>query len=144
MEEAHASVCRAHQSGPKLHDCVKRMGYYWPTMVHDCIDFAKRCDACQLHVKFIHQPPEASHLTISAQPFEAWGLDVIRTFTPKSSVGHLYILVASDYFSKWAMAIALKEVKKDNMVDFIRPHHFLIWCPSAYCHRRVNCLLASL
>jgi len=28
MEEAHTGVCRAHQSGPKLHDRVKRMGYY--------------------------------------------------------------------------------------------------------------------
>jgi len=46
MEEAHTVVCGAHQSGTKLHDCVKRMGYYWPIMVCDCIDFAKRCDAC--------------------------------------------------------------------------------------------------
>jgi len=54
MEEAHAGVCGAHQSGPKLHDHVKRMGYYWPTMVRDCIEFARGCDACQLHANFIH------------------------------------------------------------------------------------------
>ena len=33
IEEARSGVCDAHQSGPKLHDCIKRMGYYWPTMV---------------------------------------------------------------------------------------------------------------
>jgi len=33
MEEAHSGVCGAHQSEPKLHDRIKRMGYYWPTMV---------------------------------------------------------------------------------------------------------------
>ncbi|KAL0405691.1 UNVERIFIED_CONTAM: hypothetical protein Slati_3883000 [Sesamum latifolium] len=43
MEEAHSGVCGAHQSGPKLHFRIKRMGYYWPTMVKDCIDYAKRC-----------------------------------------------------------------------------------------------------
>ncbi|XP_074293171.1 uncharacterized protein LOC141620118 [Silene latifolia] len=32
MHEAHSGICGAHQSGPKLHDRVKRMGYYWPTM----------------------------------------------------------------------------------------------------------------
>jgi len=31
-------------------------------------------------------------------------------------------LAATDYFSKWAEAIALKEVKKENVVDFIRMH----------------------
>ncbi|KAL0293160.1 UNVERIFIED_CONTAM: hypothetical protein Sradi_6953500 [Sesamum radiatum] len=34
--------------------------------------------------------------------------------------GHLYILAATDYFSKWAEAVPLKEVKKENVADFIR------------------------
>ncbi|KAL0345824.1 UNVERIFIED_CONTAM: hypothetical protein Sradi_4413700 [Sesamum radiatum] len=38
----------------------------------------------------------------------------------KSSGGHLYILAATDYFSKWAEAVPLKEVKKENVADFIR------------------------
>ncbi|KAL0321873.1 UNVERIFIED_CONTAM: hypothetical protein Scaly_2483700 [Sesamum calycinum] len=40
----------------------------------------------------------------------------------KSSGGHLYILAATDYFSKWAEAVPLKEVKKENVADFIRTH----------------------
>ncbi|XP_074300798.1 uncharacterized protein LOC141632120 [Silene latifolia] len=44
MHEAHSGICGAHKSGPKLHDRVKRMGYYWPTMVQDCMDFAKKCE----------------------------------------------------------------------------------------------------
>ncbi|KAL0411032.1 UNVERIFIED_CONTAM: hypothetical protein Slati_3692900 [Sesamum latifolium] len=54
MEEAHSGVCGAHQSGPKLHFRIKRMGYYWPTMVKHCMDYAQRCDACQFHANFIH------------------------------------------------------------------------------------------
>ncbi|KAL0457853.1 UNVERIFIED_CONTAM: hypothetical protein Slati_0412500 [Sesamum latifolium] len=38
----------------------------------------------------------------------------------KSSGGHLYILAVTDYFSKWAEAVPLKEVKKENIADFIR------------------------
>ncbi|KAL0420931.1 UNVERIFIED_CONTAM: hypothetical protein Slati_3116000 [Sesamum latifolium] len=48
MEEAHSGVCGAHQSGPKLHFRIKRMSYYWPTMVKDCIDYAKRAEAVPL------------------------------------------------------------------------------------------------
>ncbi|XP_019172650.1 PREDICTED: uncharacterized protein LOC109168051 [Ipomoea nil] len=122
MQEAHSGVCGAHQSGPKLHFHIKRMGYYWPTMVKDCIDCARRCQACQYHANFIHQPPEPLHPTVASWPFDAWGLDVVGPITPKSSAGHAYILAATDYFSKWAEAVALKEVKKENVADFLRVH----------------------
>ncbi|KAL0444703.1 UNVERIFIED_CONTAM: hypothetical protein Slati_2193000 [Sesamum latifolium] len=95
------------------------MGYYWPAMVKDCIDYAKRCQACQFHANLIHQPPEPLHPTVASWPFDAWGLDVVGPMT-KSFGGHLYILAATDYFSKWAEAVPLKEVKKENVTDFIR------------------------
>ncbi|XP_019160775.1 PREDICTED: protein NYNRIN-like [Ipomoea nil] len=91
-------------------------------MVNDCIDYARRCQACQYHAKFIHQPPEPLHPTVACWPFDAWGLDVVGPITPKSSAGHAYILAATDYFSKWAEAVALKEVKKENIADFLCVH----------------------
>ncbi|KAM2766320.1 hypothetical protein COP1_022238 [Malus domestica] len=114
MEEAHSGICGAHQSGPKLHFQLKRMGYYWPSMVKDCLEQAKRCQACQFHANFIHQPPEPLHPTATSWPFDAWGLDVVGPIAPKSSTGEAYILAATDYFSKWAETIPLKEVKKET------------------------------
>ncbi|PIN25290.1 hypothetical protein CDL12_01972 [Handroanthus impetiginosus] len=58
------------------------------------------------------------HRTIVSWPFETWGLDMIGPII-KSSVGHLHILATTDYFSKWAKAIPLKEVKKENVSEFI-------------------------
>ncbi|XP_070042515.1 uncharacterized protein [Nicotiana tomentosiformis] len=94
LQEAHSGVCGSHQSGPKLHFHIKRMGYYWPMMVKDFLDYARRC-ACQFHANFIHQPPEVLHLTVASWPFDAWGLDVVGPL-PKSSRGHLCILAATD------------------------------------------------
>ncbi|XP_057779963.1 uncharacterized protein LOC130998564 [Salvia miltiorrhiza] len=119
MEEAHSGICGAHQSGPKLHFRIKRMGYYWPTMVKDCQDYAQRCQACQFHANLIHQPPEPLHPTVASWPFDAWGMDVVGPLT-KSSMGHLYILAATNYFSKWAEAVPLREVKKEIVADFIK------------------------
>ena len=119
LEEVHSGICGAHQSGPKLHYKIKRMGYYWPTMVQDCMDFVKRCQPCQFHANYIHQPPEPLHPIVASWPFDGWGLDLVGPM-PKSSRGHLYILAATDYFSKWAEALPLKEVKKEHVVDFIR------------------------
>ncbi|KAL0405180.1 UNVERIFIED_CONTAM: hypothetical protein Slati_3831900 [Sesamum latifolium] len=71
MDETHSGVCGAHQLGPKLHFRIKRIGYYWPTMVKDCIDYAKRRQACQFHANLIHQPPEPLHPTVASWPFDA-------------------------------------------------------------------------
>jgi len=51
----------ALQASPKLANQIKRLGYYWPTMVQDAIKFAKACQTCQIHRDFIHQPPQLLH-----------------------------------------------------------------------------------
>ncbi|KAA0025915.1 uncharacterized protein E6C27_scaffold34G002070 [Cucumis melo var. makuwa] len=68
------------------------MGYYWSKMVQDSMDYAKKCEACQYHANFIHQPSEPLHPTLASWPF------------------------------KWAKAIPLREAKKDNVANFIRTH----------------------
>ncbi|XP_050368887.1 uncharacterized protein LOC126786979 [Argentina anserina] len=88
-------------------------------MVNDCMEYAHKCQAYQFHANFIHQPPEPLHPKISLHPFDVWGMDAIGPITPKSSAGHMYTLAATDSFSKWAEAIPLKEIKKENVVDFI-------------------------
>ena len=86
--------------------CSKRMGYYWPAMLHD----------------FIRQHLESLYPTMASWRFEVWGQHVVGSLTPKYSASHLYILTNIDYFSTWAEAIVLKEVKKENAVDFIQMH----------------------
>ena len=44
-----------------------------------------------------------------------------------SSKGHKFILVATDYFTKWVEAIPLKTVTSKSMVDFVKEnivYHF--------------------
>ncbi|XP_022861476.1 uncharacterized protein LOC111381861 [Olea europaea var. sylvestris] len=118
VEEAHSGICGAHQFGPKLHFGIKRMWYYWPTMVQNSMDYVRKYEACQVHANFIHQPPEPLHLTVASWPFDAWGLDIIRPITPKFSTGYTYVLTGTDDFSKWAEAVPLKEVKKENDANF--------------------------
>src|SRR3954466_12168051 len=44
---------------------------------------------------------------------------------PPSSKGHRFILAIIDYFSKWAEAIPLREVKATDIVKFIK--HYVIY-----------------
>ena len=41
---------------------------------------------------------------------------------PPSSKGHRFILAITDYFSKWAETMPLREVKNDNVIDFLEKH----------------------
>lgn len=48
--------------------------------------------------------PTPLHLVVSIGPFSKWGMNFI-TCNPTSSDRHKYIVVAVDYFMKWAEAI---------------------------------------
>jgi len=87
-----------------------------------CSRVCTRCKACQIHADFIHQPPELLHPTVTAWPFEAWGIDIIGPISPPSVKGHRFILTITKYFSKWAEAVPLIEVKTTNVVNFIKHH----------------------
>lgn len=122
ITDVHSGLCGAHQSGPKMKLKIKRMGYYWTGMMRDCIEHAKRCHLCQLHGDFIHQHPNPLHPTVASWPFEMWGTDIIGPIDPPSSKGHRFILAATDYFSKWAEAIPLRETKVEDIIRFFRTH----------------------
>ena len=46
ISAAHDGICGGHFSGPTITKCLMHMGYYWPTMEHDCIDYVKKCIKC--------------------------------------------------------------------------------------------------
>ena len=102
--EIHEGLCGAHESEPKMYLRIKRMGYYWPTMVADCLRVDKTCRMCQLHSPYIHQAPNPLHPTIASWPFDAWGTDIVGPIEPLASNGDRFILAFTDYFSKWAEA----------------------------------------
>ncbi|PKI26237.1 hypothetical protein CRG98_049074 [Punica granatum] len=53
-------------------------------------------------------------------PFSMWGMDVIGPINPKASNGHLLILVAINYFTKWIEAITLASVTAKTVARFLK------------------------
>ena len=92
----------------------------------DCLQVARSCHNCQVHGDFKHRPLVPLHATIPSWPFDAWGIDVIGPIDPPSSMGHRFILAATDYFSKWVEAVPLREVKSDNVINFLEGN--IIYC----------------
>jgi len=121
MGEIHG-VCGAHQSAFKMKWMIRRNGYYWPTILEDCFKYFKGCQECQKFGNIQRAPASAVNPIIKPWPFRGWAIDLIGQIYPPSSKGHKFILVATDYFTKWVEAIPLKKVTSANMIDFVKEH----------------------
>ena len=53
------------------------------------------------------------------QHFSQWGLHFICPINPPYSFVHEYILATTYYFTKWTEAIALKDVTKSLVIEFL-------------------------
>ena len=59
---------------------------------------------------------------IEPWPFRGWGIDLISQIYLLLSIGRKFILVATDYFTKWVETILLKTMTSKNMIDFVQEH----------------------
>lgn len=120
VSNTHSGACGTHQAGHKIKWLLFRQGIYRPTMLKDCINFAKGCQESQKQAGIQRVPASELHSIVKPWPFRGWALDVIGEIKPKSSKGHRYILVGIDYFTKWVEAIALPIVTQDAVIEFIQ------------------------
>ena len=57
---------------------------------------------------------------IKSWPFRGYGIDVIGQINPPSSKGHKFILVVTDYFTKWVVAVPYKKVTTQDVIEFVK------------------------
>jgi hypothetical protein len=55
-------------------------------------------------------------------PFRGWRLDFIGEIHLGSSKGHQFILVATDYFTKWTVAVPLWNMTQWEVIIFVQEH----------------------
>uniref|UniRef100_A0A2N9EQI3 Uncharacterized protein n=1 Tax=Fagus sylvatica TaxID=28930 RepID=A0A2N9EQI3_FAGSY len=89
----------------------------------DTADFVKSCHTCQLQANLIHTHPTSLQNMATPWPFHTWGLDLIGPINP-SSGGYIWILVATEYFSKWVEAIPLRKATGAAVANFIPRTHY--------------------
>jgi hypothetical protein len=57
-------------------------------------------------------------------PFSKWGLDFIGPINPPSSVGHIFILTTTYYFTKWIEVVPLKRAQDEQVIYFLESNIF--------------------
>jgi hypothetical protein len=122
MGEVHEGMCGTHQSAHKMKWMLKRAGFYWPTMVADCFKYFKRCEACQRFGDVQLVPTSMMRPVMKHWSFRCWGLDFIGEMHPSSSKGHRFVLVATDYFTKWTEAVPLRNMTHREVISCVLEH----------------------
>lgn len=120
MREVHGGICGAHQAGIKMRWLIRRHGYYWPTILKDCIEFARGCKQCQIHGSRHRVPATLLHPIIKPWPFRCWAMDIIGKIHPASSKQHVWILVMTDFFTKWVEAEPYTSITSETVITFIK------------------------
>ena len=118
LREVHEGICGNHIGARTLAGKVLRQGYYWPTMLKDATDLVKRCRICQEHAKISRLPAEPLTSATSPWPFQQWGLDILGPL-PVGKGQCKFIIVAVDYFTKWAEAEPLATITEQKIRNFV-------------------------
>jgi hypothetical protein len=112
---------------------VVRASFYWPNMSQDSMQLVKTCDNCQRFANVSQQPFEDLSSISSPWPISQWGVDLVGPF-PLEKGRVRFVVVAVDYFTKWAEAEALlsvtakcieKFLKKNVIYGYGIPHAFV-------------------
>src|ERR1041385_988640 len=111
----HNHETGAHFGVETTYDKIARR-YYWKGMYKDIKDYIKYCDACQRRGQ---KGGKGNLYPIKVgEPFERIGIDFVGPLE-RTKEGNKYILVVTDYLTKWPEARAMKEATAKNVVEFI-------------------------
>lgn len=100
LKELHEGACASPIGGRPLGENAFKIGL---TLKEDAIAYAKKCDSCQkyrnLHQRLSNYPTPI----LFPPPFAKQGMDILGSF-PMAVGQKKFVIVASDYFTKWVEA----------------------------------------
>ncbi|XP_053212264.1 uncharacterized protein LOC128395805 [Panonychus citri] len=91
--------------------------YYWQKMVNHINDYVRRCAVCQLNNKGSAPLQAPLQAIAAARPFEKIGIDMVGRLP--CSNRREYIIVATDYFTRWAETRAVNKQLASTIARFL-------------------------
>ena len=118
LEELHEGICGSHIGSRSLAHRAITQCYWWPKMQNETLEYVKKCDQCQRFAPSIHQSEGILNPLSSPWSFAQWGLDIVEPF-PKAGGNKKYLLVGTDYFTKWVEAEPLANIRDVDAKRFV-------------------------
>lgn len=133
-KSSHTDIIREHHDPPnmghfgisKTLDRVQR-NYYWPGMKSSVVRYIQRCRICS-SVKPEQRPQKGKmgKHPIPTTPWQMISTDIFGPL-PRSKRGYVYILVVTDYFSKFSLFFPLRKATATTISQAIEDHVFMIF-----------------
>lgn len=123
LKETHDQPIGGHFGIKRTIDTIRKR-FYWQTLDHDVKTYVSSCDLCQK--KKTHCRKKEGLLIpmpIPNQPFEIIGMDLMGPL-PSSSNRYEYIVVITDYLTKYVVAQPLRKATTDRIIELIKKYIF--------------------
>ena len=96
--------------------------YYWPNMITDIKEYCKACVKCATTSKKVQPRAPLHPLQIADAPFAVLAIDFLGPMTPSSRQGNSFIMVVTDYLTKWVEAIPVSDQTADTTSKALVKH----------------------
>nr|GEY41596.1 reverse transcriptase domain-containing protein [Tanacetum cinerariifolium] len=118
MREIHEGACSMHAGPWSVVAKAIRLGYYWQTMHKDARDMIRKCSDCQIHRPVTRHPQQPLTPITAMWSFYKWGIDIVGPF-PEGSGKVKFLILATDYFTKWIEAKAVATITGGQVKKFV-------------------------
>jgi hypothetical protein len=115
LHACHNTPPGVHYSSKKTIYKILQAGYFWPTLHKDAHQYVSHCDECQRMGQPTKRDELPLHPITTYEPFDKWSMDFIGPIDPPSHQKN-YILVCTDYLTKWVDVKALRETNETIVV----------------------------
>ena len=93
--------------------------FYWKGMKGDVSEYVKNCTKCFVNnPKMTTEAPPLHPIPVPAHVWSLVGIDLIGPLN-ESTNGNKYIVAATDHFSKWSEAAAMKDKSAHSVATFL-------------------------
>ena len=90
--------------------------FYWPTLYRDVEEFCKCCHICQKTSRQKGSKAPLIPLPIVMEPFRRVAMDIVGPL-PRTLSGNRYILVMSDYATRYPEAVSVKAMDVEHITE---------------------------
>ncbi|RWS22621.1 integrase core domain protein-like protein, partial [Leptotrombidium deliense] len=143
IESYHDDIISGHLGFTKSYYKIK-LKYFWPKMRHHIKHHILSCASCQTRKGICDRPAGNLQPIRPKNIYETVGIDVLGRF-PKSHHGNRYVIVCTDYASRYAETIACEVASAETMCNFFMRQIVLRHgAPSHIISDRGSCFIAEL
>eukprot|EP00731_Ephydatia_muelleri_P008908 Em0004g1246a len=105
LKQLHEGVFGGHLGEAKTLNRLRER-FYWPGYSEDAVEWCKTCPTCAARKNPSRKSRAPLQSVTAGYPLQLVAVDIVGPLTP-SKTENTYILVASDYFTRWVEAYAI-------------------------------------